>query len=286
MGHRHHRRWLILALISQVCGIASADEVCRFTGSTDYAGHLGVTTAVASAGDDTTVDVVAAFDSSSMLLFGVHYRLEELSIWHGDQLENVAVNSRYLLGHRIVRQQWDEFQRTADGMRAERVQAKTLADFRRRHPGFIQHWDPATFGQPWLHDYRSAPPERRIDLDLHAAPLPRALRSPLALAFYWVRWLPRTRQDVPVFLPGFKADRLIQVPIAPASVGVGTEWRAILHYPSLSQSQSSTASALVSPDGHLLRITFELHTAYGSGRGEIVQQGCEGAPITPRDGRR
>ena len=132
------------------------------------------------------------------------YLLEELSIWRGEQLENVAVNSRYLLGHRIVRQQWDEFRRAADGMRGERVQAKTLADFRRRHPGFVQHWDPASFGQPWLRDFPSAPPERRMDLDLHASPLPPALRSPLAMAFYWVRWLPRVGQDVPVFLPGFK----------------------------------------------------------------------------------
>jgi hypothetical protein len=89
-------------------------------------------------------------------------------------------------------------------LQAERVQAKTLSDFQRQHPGFVQHWDPATFGQPWLHDYPSAPPERRIDLDLHDTPSLSALRSPLALAFYWVRWLPQTRQDVPVFLPGFK----------------------------------------------------------------------------------
>jgi hypothetical protein len=71
-----------------------------------------------------------------MSLFGMHYLLEEVSIWREGQLENVAVNSRYLLGHRIVRQQWDDFRRSAEGMQAERVQAKTLADFRRQHPGF------------------------------------------------------------------------------------------------------------------------------------------------------
>ena len=97
------------------------------------------------------------------------------------------MNSRYLIGNHIVRQQWDYFQRGADGLQAYRVQAKTLADFRRRHPGFIQHWDPATFGQPWLDDYPAVSPERRIDLDLKGAPLPSALRPPLAMAFYWVR---------------------------------------------------------------------------------------------------
>jgi hypothetical protein len=213
-----------------------------------------------------------------MLLFGVHYLLEEVSIWRGGQLEEVAVNSRYLLGHHIVRQQWDEFRRAADSMQGERVQAKSLADFRRRHPGFVQHWDPATFGTPWLLDYPSAPPERRIDLDLHVSPFPPALRSPLAMAFYWVRWLPYAGQDVPVFLPGFKADRLVHVPLAPVTAATGIVWHTVLHYSSLNERHPSTASALVSPDGHLLRIEFKLHTVYGSGGGEIDQQGCDDRP--------
>ena len=83
-----------------------------------------------------------------MFWFGVHYLVEEVSNWHDGQLESVAVNSRYLIGDHIVRQQWDNFQRGTDGLQAYRVQAKILADFRRRHPGFIQHWDPMTFGQP------------------------------------------------------------------------------------------------------------------------------------------
>ena len=270
--------------VAQIFGSASAAEVCRFTGSTDYAGHVDVTTVVTTSGDRTTVDVAAIFNSTSMFLFGVHYLLEEVSTWRSGALENVAVNSRYLLGHRIVRQQWDEFQRGADGMQAECVQAKTLADFRRRHPGFVQHWDPATFGQPWLRDYSSAPPERRIDLDLHGTPLPSALRSPLALAFYWVRWLPRAGQDVPVFLPGFKADRLVEVPLAPAPSAEGTAWRTVLHYRALSERDPSTASALVSPDHRLLRISVELHTVYGSGRGEITERDCDGSPVAPTGG--
>ena len=274
-------RYAVAFTALQFCGMASAAEVCRFTGNTDYAGHVAVTTAVTTSPDRTVVDVVTMFSSSSMFLFGVHYLLQEVSTWRGDQLENVAVNSRYLLGRRIVRQQWDEFRRVADSMEAERVQAKTLSDFQRRHPGFAQHWDPTNFGQPWLHDYPSAAPERRIDLDLHGTPLPSALRSPLAMAFYWVRWLPHSGQDVPVFLPGFKANRLVKVPIAPAPSTEGTMWQTVLRYPSLSERDPSTAAALVSPDHRLLRISFELHTTYGSGRGEIVQQGCDGLPLKP-----
>jgi hypothetical protein len=278
---RRYGHWLIAAITALVCGTASADEVCRFTGNTDYAGHVLITSAVTATGDRTIVDVAATFDSSNMFLFGVRYLLEEVSIWRSGQLQDVAVNSRYLLGHRIVRQLWDEFQRDANGMQAERVAAKTLADLRRQHPGFVQHWDPATFGEPWLRDYPAALPERRTDLDLHATPFPPALRSPLALALYWVRWLHHVGHDIPVFLPGFKADRLIEVPIAPAPAAAGTAWRAVLRYPSLSERQDSTASGLVSSDHHLLRIEFELHTLYGSGRGEIALQGCDGSPVPP-----
>ena len=216
-----------------------------------------------------------------MFWFGVHYLVEEVSNWRDGQLQGVAVNTRYLVGDHIVRQQWDNFQRGMDGLRAYRVQAKNLADFRRRHPGFIQHWDPATFGQPWLNDYPAASPERRADLDLRGAPLPAQLRSPLAMAFYWVRWLRPGSEVVPVFLPGFKADRLMELPIASSGSPSGTLWRASLHYPTLRDSPSSTAQAMISPDRHLLKISFELHTFQGSGIGLITQQGCEGNPVFP-----
>jgi hypothetical protein len=41
-----------------------------------------------------------------------------------------------------------------------------------------------------------------------------------------------------------------------------------------------------SPDKHLVRIAFELHTVYGSGRGEIDQQGRDGSPVPPKGERR
>jgi hypothetical protein len=221
-----------------------------------------------------------------MFWLGVHYSLEEISTWRSGQLESVAVNSRYLVGEHIVRQQWDEFQRGVDGLQAHRVQAKTLADFRLRHPGFVRYWDPATFGQAWLHDYQAASPERRADLDLRGAPLPSGLRSPLAMAFYWVRWLPRGSQDVPVFLPGFKTERLVDLPVTSATSASGTLLRAPLRYPALRDSPASTATALISPDQHLLRIEFELHTLQGSGRGLIDQEGCQGRAVVPVEGRR
>jgi hypothetical protein len=263
-----------------LCSIAApAAEVCRFSGTTDYSGRVAVITRVAASSGVTQVDVAATFDSSAMFWLRVHYLVEEVSSWRNGQLEGVAVNTRYLVGNHIVRQQWDEFQRGADGLHAYRVQAKNLADFQRRHPGFIQNWDPARFGQPWLNDYPAASPERRVDLDLKGAPLPAQLRSPLAMAFYWVRWLRHGRQDVPVFLPGFKTERLVELPIASAGSPSGTLWQASLHYPTLRDSPSSTAQVLISPDRHLLKIEFELHTFQGSGEGLITQEGCAGAPV-------
>lgn len=262
---------------------AFAAEVCRFTGTTDYDGHVAVTAAVGATGGVTRVDVVANFESTTTLWLRLHYMVEEVSTWRAGELENVAVNIRYLIGGHIVRQQWDEFQRGHDGMLGQRVQAKNLGDFRRRHPGFVQHWDPATFGQPWLHDYPAASPERRADLDLKGASLPSRLRSPLAMAFYWVRWLPHDGQEVPVFLPGFKADRLVELPITAAPAPDGTLWKTPLRYPALSKTPASTATAHISSDGHLLQLSFELHEPRGSARGVIDQAGCEGAPVAPVD---
>jgi hypothetical protein len=193
---------------------ASAAEVCHYTGSTDYDGHVAVTTNVTESDGVTRVDVVGMFDATTMFWLHIHYLLEEVSTWRDGELQSVAVNSRYLVGDHVVRQSWDHFHRTSDGLLAYRVQGKTLADFRRQHPKFVQHWDPAAFGQPWIGDYQLASPERRPDLDLAGSSLPQGVRSPLAMAFYWVRWLPRGEQSVPIFLPGFKKDRFVNLPIA------------------------------------------------------------------------
>jgi hypothetical protein len=280
---------LLLTCISvaRLCTIdASASEVCRFSGTTDGAGHVAITTDVAATNGATRVEVAMRFETTGMFWLPIHYLVDEISTWRTGEMEGVAVNTRYLVGDHIVRQQWDTFQPGPDGLQAHRVQAKTLADFSLRHPGFVRHWDPATFGSPWLQDYQFAASERRADLDLKTSPLPSGLRPPLAMAFYWVRWLPHGGQDVPIFLPGFKADQLVEVPIAAASSVGGQVWRAPLHYPALSKKPASTAIALTSSDGHLLQLTFEVHGSFGSARGIIRQQGCEGTPVMPAERQR
>ncbi len=281
--------WLLAAalVVGRWCAVgASAREVCHFVGTTDPAGHIAVVTDVAATDGVTRVDVVARFEATALLWLRIQYLIEEVSTWRSGELESVAVNNRYLVGRHIVRQQWDDFRRGTDGLQASRVQAKTLAELRRRHPGFVQHWNPATFGWPWLSDYQAASPERRPDLDLRGSPLPAGLRSPLAMAFYWVRWLPRGGQDVAVFLPGFKAERLVELPIAAAPWPGGMVWQTPLRYSALRERPASSATAWTSPDGRLLQLAFELHGSRGSARGLIRQEGCEGVPVAPADRRR
>jgi hypothetical protein len=278
---------LVVPVAVSLCARSvSAAEVCHYTGSSDYDGHVAVTTSVTESNGVTHIDSVGAFEATTMFWLHIHYLVEEVSTWRDGELQSVAVNSRYLIGDHVVRQSWDDFQRGSDGLRAYRVQGKTFAEFRRKHPKFAQHWDPATFGQPWTGDYQSASPERRPDLDLTDAQLPSGLRSPLAMAFYWVRWLPRGEQTVPVFLPGFKKERLVELPIAVVPSSGGTVWRAPLRHSAFSETPVSVATAQISPDRHLLRLAFEVHGSRGSGQGQITADGCDGKPIVPADRRR
>ena len=263
-------------------GVAAA-EVCHYTGSTDYDGHVAVTTNVSKSDGLTRVDVAGMFEATTMFWLHIHYLLEEVSTWRDGELQSIAVNSRYLIGDHVVRQSWDDFHRDSDGLRAYRVQGKTLADFRRQHPKFGQHWDPTAFGQPWMRDYQSASPERRPDLDFTGSPLPSGLRSPLALAFYWVRWLPRGEQSVPIFLPGFKKDRFMDLPIVAVPSPGGAMWQAPLRHSAFSEKPVSVATAQISPDRHLLRLAFDVHGSRGSGRGLITDDGCDGQPVVPTD---
>jgi len=278
--NRSHRVPALVAAATLVAAVppALAAERCRFEGTTDHAGHVVASTVVAVAADgERTVDVLLDLRATAWWLFDVRYLVEEISTWRGGELRQVAVNTRSLAGGRVVRQLWDVFRRDGDALRAWRVQAKTAAQLRDRHPGFQAQWDPAAFGSAWLPDYDAARPERRPDLDLaRAAP---ALRTPLALAFHWVRWLPDRPAPVPVFLPGFKrgaALALDPVPAATAPPDASRLWQVPLRYPALDAAVPSGAEAWVSADHRLLELAFELHAPQGSARGTIHAAGCSG----------
>lgn len=236
-----------------------------------------------AANGDTTVDVTARVNARSFGMVDWRYLYEEIGTWRDGELRSVGVNHRYSVFGVMRRQQWDLFDRTPDGMTAWRVEANSLADFKAKHPGFVRHWDPASFGEPWLADYQAAVPDRRADLDLPLASMPAGLGTPLLLAFYWVRWAGARERTVPVFLPGFKHNARVDIQVV--SRGVGTD--GLLHlqssvlHPQLSETKVSTGDAWISPDHHLVRVTFEAHADYGSATGELHLDGCEGQPPIP-----
>ncbi len=251
-----------------------AAELCRFAGNTDYDGKVDVTTKVSVSGDVTRVDVAVTFEATTMFWLRMHYLVEEISVWRSGVVQDVALNTREFVNSHIVRQQWDQFRRVGDTLKARRVQGKRPAEFAARYPDFARHWDPTDFTRPWLRDYDAAKPEQRPDLDMAAAG--PTMQTPLALAFYWVRFLPRGGATLPVFLLGFKADKRADLPIAGTPRQGDMLWRTPLRHPDLSASPVSSATALTSPDHHLLDLSFDLFGPRGSAHGDISQLGCTG----------
>jgi hypothetical protein len=267
------RSSLCLAATLLLACNAHAEEICRFAGRTDYSGRLTVTAIDRHASDGTiTVDVLGAFQAKPWPFVQVHYLMEELSLWRSGQLQTVATNTRYLVAGHIVRQLWDVYMPDGHGLAGYRLEG-SLGDLRRARPGFIRHWDPATFGQPWLQDFWSAHPDRRRDLDLPVSSMHSDLRVPLALAFYWGRWLRRGGRTVDVFLPGFKKDKNVDLTIEPDGPP-GDGWHTAVRYPALSMSHPSTATAQISTDGHLLQLAGTVVMRNSLAHGWIRQQGC------------
>lgn len=261
---------------------ASAGEACHFTGTTDYAGHLSIDTQAAADGNGIRLDVRLRLDAAPLPLVRTHYLMEEISFWRADGLARLAVNNRYSFDGHVVRQQWDVYDRNAEGLAAYRVQGKRTTDFEKHHPGFLSHWDAQAFGKPWLEDYARAAAERRPDLDLRHDMT--RVRPPLALAFYWLRWLPSGGDVVPVFLPGFKEQKLVDVVVgaAPAPEQAGLlAWQATLHYPGLSPGRPSVVQAWATSGRQMRQLSFDLHGVEHSARAWIQQDGCIGTPPSP-----
>ncbi len=272
--------WLVCVAAVQLCVTAArAGETCQFAGTTDKSGQLAVTaTDSTNRADGTlTLDISGSFRDTPMPFVHLTYMMEEISTWKSGQLRLLAVNTRYLVDGHIARQLWDLFQRAPNGgLTAFRVEAKTRNSLQRQHPGFSAHWDPASFGRPWVQDYWSARPDRRADLDLAAAAAGPRLRSPLALAFYWTRQLLPGGQAVTVFLPGFKRDKTADLTITAAGPA-GAQWQrwnTVVRHPALSGSLASSASAWVGADGHLLQLAGTVRTRGRVGSGVIRQLGC------------
>lgn len=272
--------WLLAAsiLVSPAARAAGA-ETCQFSGKTSYGGRLGVAAESRIVGERREIDVRLELNATPLPFIHTHYVMEEISSWRRDGIERVAVNDRYSFDGHIVRQQWDVYNRVADGLQAFRVQGKRSGEFQRQHPDFVQFWDPGMFGKPWLDHYPYSIGTRRPDLDLHHDP--SAVRTPLALAFYWIGWLPRQGSVVPLFLPGFKEQKLVDLPINPTPdrLAAGQSgWKAPIEYPYLSLTRPSVAMAWTSSDRHLLQLAFDLHGVEHGARGIVHEDWCRSGP--------
>lgn len=213
----------------------------------------------------------------SALASDVKYYGEEITTWRLRDLQTLAVNQRILVDDSIKRQQWDVFRRRGPRLEAYRVQAKRLADFRQRHPGFVPHWSPASFAHPWLQDFPNAPPDRRPDLEL-----PATVQTPLAFAFYWSRFLPEPGETATVGLPGFKREKTAALQLGAAVPGDGwRRWSTPLVHTGLEPAPPSLAAAWVSPQHYLLQLGFEVHTSWASGQALLHAEGCQGVQIRP-----
>ena len=276
------KRWLAFLVAAQLSVInADGSEVCHFVGTSDYHGRIDVTTAIDTKvmNATTTVDVRGQFTGMPIPFVHITYLMQEISTWKADRLLSVAANSRYIVGDTVVRQFWDVFDRTTDGLEAYRLQGKSRDEFQRQHAAFASHWDPASFGQPWLQDYGAAGADRRRDLDLPSASVRPDIRSPLALAFYWSRRIQGDGKAQTVFLPGFKKDKRVDLTMTaegPPHDGQRV-WQTLIRYPALSMTDPSTAQARISPDGHLLQLTGVVHGGTYTAKGNIRLQGCDGA---------
>ncbi len=276
------------AVLAWAAGIAGgapawAAETCRYAGTASYSGKIEVVSTASTANGETAVDVAARVSARSFGLFSWGYLYQEIGVWRGGELQVAALNHRSIAGGKIHRQQWDVFHRTAEGMTAYRAQAKTMEDFRARYPVFQRVWDTSMFGQSWLRDYPTEAAERRADLDLPRAAMPPGFGIPLAMSFHWVRWAAPDQRVVAIFLPGFKRDSRVDIPVTFLGVEAGglTHLRATARHPQLHADQLSTGDAWITADRKLARVTFEARGTYGTARGEVVLQDCNGDPGTP-----
>lgn len=269
-------RPLLLALLALAPEAAQA-ETCRFTGAASHGSIISAQADTTESDGLTTVNVTLNFAIDGWVS-DFRYLGQEITTWRGTELQSIAVNQRSISGGSITRQQWDVFTRRGPVFVAMRVQAKRLADFQQRHPGFVRHWSPATFGQPWLADYRHATPERRPDLDLPSA----NASTPLAFAFYWSRFLPSGGSAATLVLPGFKRNKQAELHLGPATSGDGwRRWSTPLRHPGLEDSPASLAAAWVSNQNYLLQLGFDVHTEWASGQALIRAQGCQGIQVRP-----
>jgi hypothetical protein len=113
--------------------------------------------------------------------------------------------------------------------------------------------------------------------------MPPGVGPPLALAFYWSRWIGPDGQKVAVFLPGFKRDSRADISVVSLGIdGDGTRhFRSTVRHPQLSRDEASVGDAWIAADHRLTRVTFDAHGASGNAQGDVRLERCQGDAAAP-----
>jgi hypothetical protein len=273
-------RFILVLLGVLAASGARAAETCNYAGSGDYDAQIAITTVARRSGGDEHVQVLWRLTARALVIFRIRYLVEEVSDWHDGVLQSVGLNVRYFVNGRIVKQQWDLFERQGMGFAAWRVQAKSARILAAEHGELLRLWDPAGFGLPWVAQYRAGHPERRPDLDLHPGEAPPDLTTPFAEAFYRVRREPPHAARVALFLPGNKKEPRpnVAVPAPTPAPGGARVWHVPLGDEKLGMAAESTAAVTVAPDSTLQAIGFHLASGMYTAEGAIRLEGCAGSP--------
>ena len=262
---------------------ASAGEICRFAGTTDYAGHVAVTTGV-DATDDVTEGGCRCHVRGDDDALGSHPLSwsKRSGTWRAGELESVAVEQPLF--------DWRPHRQAAMGRFSTRRGRLAGPPSAGEKPcGFPPpaSWLRSTLGS---HDVRPTLARQLSDRVTRASCRSRpqgfaasagtyAPRSPWpSTGSDGYRAVVRTRR----VLPGFKGERLVDLPIVASSSSDGTVARTL----ALLRSEREAGFECHGLDVYR-SICCGSHSSY-TGRvdranGLINQEGCEGAPVVPAD---
>lgn len=250
-------------------------EECVYQGTADHSGKLQVTTQTQQKNGELRLRVMLRVQASP-LLWKVDYMADEYTVWKGSELQSIAFNDRFLLNGSVKRKKWDTWSKTSGAFRGFRILAENESELQREHRAFSRHWPERMFGQHWWLDHGQSDPDRESALDLPKNAVTKGLQTPLASVFYWIRFLPRKAQKIPVFILTEKEHKRVdfQLP-APKKAGADLVWAAPIHAEKFETPQGKPARITLSSSGLLRQIDLSMRHDLGSASGSLKLVGCK-----------
>ena len=248
-----------------------ADEVFQFRGNSYYSGKMSAQTRVSTSGNTTTVQVLFRIHATAALIVGIDYWMEELTTWSSGELQTAATNTRYMVNDEIKRQSWKAFTKNNNMFEGYKIESKHPDQFKSRYPLLATIWELSSFGKSWLPQFYPSSPDRRSDYDVAVEP---GLQTPLAFAFYYLRFLQNAAQ-VPVFVVGEEREKRVDLVLnSPEQLNGTKVWRVPFRAGPLKTADNKPARAEIGPDQQLHRLKLSMVHTMGSAEGELISEGC------------